>query len=142
MLVGFCDGAWKASECKGGKGGIIFSKASVIVFYCTGPVSSNSALGAEIEACKCMWQTIGEIEDNKPKALCVDSKNLVDMYDKAKAGIWDDRGGFETIKDLTVRFPLIKLMYVHRRWNREADIWAKIGLRRDRTTKNGFNSVL
>lgn len=56
-----------------------------------------------------MWEILGEIDDKKDKALCVDSKNLVEMFDKAKAGVWDSRGGFEIIQDLLTRFPLINL---------------------------------
>lgn len=134
-LVGFSDGAWHPSECKGGVGGVIFSSPTKIFFYITGPMITNNALGAELEACKSMWLTLGEFEDYKPKVLCVDSKNLVDLFNKAKAGLENNRKEFEIIKNLTVRFPHIKLLYINRRWNWEADTWAKIGAKRNRTIK-------
>lgn len=76
-LVGFSDGAWKSAENKGGMGGVILEKASVMIFSCSGPIFTTSAMGAELEACKYMWQTMGEFESVKSIALCLDSKNIV-----------------------------------------------------------------
>lgn len=57
----------------------------------------------------------GEIEDTKRKGLCVDSKNIVEMFDKAKAGLTYIREGIEAIKYLSLRFPPLKMVYVNRR---------------------------
>lgn len=85
-----------------------------------------------------MWNTLGEIEGNKRKALCVESKNLSEMFDKAKACLPDSREGFEAIKHSSKRFPLIKLFYVNRRWNKEADCSAKFGLKRNTLIKKWY----
>lgn len=36
--------------------------------------------------------------------LCINSKNMVEMYDKAKTGISDSREGFKDIRNLCLRF--------------------------------------
>lgn len=48
-----------------------------------------SALEAEIKACIFMWQVLGGLGNDKCSVLCVDSKNVVDMYVKANAGLED-----------------------------------------------------
>lgn len=70
-IVGFSDGAWKSTSGKGGIGGNIISNSSVI-FTCSGPISVNNALAAEIEACKLVWQNMGDFEKSKPVELCID----------------------------------------------------------------------
>lgn len=114
-LVGFSDGAWNASKGKGGIGGVLSAKASVTLFTCSGPATVTNTLGAEIEACKYLWHTMGEIEKTKHLALCVDSKNVVEMFQKAKIGATDGREGFEEIKKLCSIFPQVKLLYITRR---------------------------
>lgn len=73
-----------------------------------------------------MWQTLGEKETIKRKSLCVDS-NFTDI-----------REDFEAIKDLNLRFPLVKLFYVKIRWNQEAYSWVKLGLKRKTIIKKWY----
>lgn len=63
---------------------------------------------------------------------------MVKMYQKALVGLSYSRKGFEVIKDLSLSFPNIKLVYVNRRWNTEADSLAKQGLRRNVIIKGWF----
>lgn len=60
--------------------------------------------------------------------MCVDSKNVIEMSDKAKAGLLDSRGGFEELKSLTIKYPNVILFYENRRCNGEVDALAKQGM--------------
>lgn len=59
-------------------------------------------------------------------ALCSDSKNVIDLFSKVKAGIRDNRYGFEE-KQVTI-YPYIFIFYINRNWDSEADSLAKQGI--------------
>lgn len=71
-------------------------------------------------------------------ALCVDSKNLEDMFHKAKAGLEDSRDGFDQIMNIVSNYPLISLVYINRRWNQSDDYLAKQGKMRNRFIEKWF----
>lgn len=121
-------GAWCQSGGKGGIGGVLLSNISVISFSCSGPVTVNNVMEAEVETCSYMWKVIGELDKNTNKVMCVDSKNVVEMYEKAKTGIIDQREGYLVIKKLCESFPNVTIGYINRCWNKEADLLPKQGL--------------
>lgn len=92
--IGFSDGVWKATTSRSGLGGVISDRNLNIVFACSGPSNAKTALEAKIKACIYMWQVLGELGHNKRYLLCVDSKNTVEIVDKAKAGLEDPRNIF------------------------------------------------
>lgn len=62
-----------------------------------------------------MWRIVGEFEKNKRTALCVDSKNVVEIFDKVKARISNNIEGFKSIRELSISYPKVKLFYVNRK---------------------------
>lgn len=85
--VAFSDGSWNVSDGKGGMGGIIFSNHFIINYAYSGPLVASNALMGEIEACKFICNKIGQALHNEKCVVCVDSKNVSEMFDNAKAGI-------------------------------------------------------
>lgn len=73
-----------------------------------------TALEAEVKACIFMWKELGEYGKEKKSVFCVDSKNIMEMFDKAKAGLVDQRQVFEEITNSILKFPNITLVYVNR----------------------------
>lgn len=76
----------------------------------------NSALGAEVEACKYIWRIMREFVKNNRNAFCVDSENMVEMFEEVRAGLSDNRKGFDDVKELSINYPKVNLYYVNRRW--------------------------
>lgn len=70
--------------------------------------------------------------------ICVDSKNVVEMFENAKADIQDDRGGFQDLKSLIKSFPHISIVYINRSGNYDADNLAKQGRERATISKIWF----
>lgn len=81
-------------------------------------------------ACKYIWKTLGEIKNSRSKVLCVDSKNITDMLSLAIAGIVDYREGFDDITFLIKHYPNVRVTYINRFWNKEADWLARQGRER------------
>lgn len=108
-IEAFSDGSWVQNSSIAKKGGITLSKTLWVIYLCSGPVSSNNALESELAACKHIWIILGNQKKDYKCVICVDSKNLVDMVERAKAGLDDSRQGFEEIKDLAQSFPNCKV---------------------------------
>lgn len=106
------------------------SNPTTILYVFTGSVISNGALKAELMACMHMWQVLGSIKSikqNEATVICTDSKNLVDMSEKAITGMIVDRQGFTEIKKFVDSFPNCVIKYVNKKWNKSADLLAKQG---------------
>lgn len=125
--VAFTDGVWATDKNKGGIGGFIYSKNMVIQYVFSGPSHYTNPLGTEVEACYFIRKSLG-IKGKFPKAvICVDSKNVEEMFIKARARLHDTRKGYDIIKGITVENPLISIRYISRKWNQVADFLAKQG---------------
>lgn len=137
-VIAFSDGAWSSSNMKGGFGGILFSNKWKLVYACSSPLMVSNSLEAEVEACKFICGTLWEKYKYLKGAICVDSKNVAEMFAKAKGGLSDERFGFDSLKDISLRYPLLSVFYVNRKWNQEADILAKQGRERFNTFEKWY----
>lgn len=92
----------------------------------------------ELEACIYICTSIGKSAICKKAVVCVDSKNLEEVFLKAKSGIGDDRKGFEQVLRVAKSHPNIGIIYVNCRWNQEADYLAKKGKERKHLIEKWF----
>lgn len=80
----------------------------------SGPMSKDTPLGVEIEACKHVWRILGVHFSNSNSFICTDSKNLQEMANKVMQGGHDTRVGFTDIQKLASLFPKVKICYINR----------------------------
>lgn len=137
--VGFSDGAWRTTDMKSGAGGVIYSRACNISYVISRTTAANNALEAEVQACKLVCEAMGQLNSNHNYALCVDSKNLVKMHEKARARLLDTRKEFDMIKDMFKKYSNVFVLYVNRKWNYDADFLAKQGLENKIEFSKWFN---
>lgn len=113
-LVGFTDGAWSHNVKglpKAGIGGIVYKNKKVVFFF-SGPISSNSPLETESLACQFLIKEIFNSNFKKDNvAICTDSFWLQEDFSRIKA------------TDHTLGN--IHVIFCDRDLNREADFLAK-----------------
>lgn len=83
-----------------------------------------------MEASIYMYKAIERKQNNLKAAVCVDSKNVAEQFDKAKVEIRESRFEDYIIKILVQDYTLISTFYINRIWNHEADSMAKQGRER------------
>lgn len=90
----------------------------------------SNAFEAELSAFLHLSTILGERKQGARCITCVDSKNVTEMFDIVKSNMYETREGFDKIKLITTYYPNISIQYVNRRWNKEADSFAKQGSNR------------
>lgn len=107
---------------------VVYSKKCSLIYVLSRNTVTSTTLEAEMKAYKMVCEAMGQLNSNHNYALCVDSKNVVEMHEKARAGVMDNRKEFDSIKDIFTTYPNVYVIYVNRMWNNDADFLSKQGL--------------
>lgn len=87
----------------------MYSKNLSVRYVFSGPTSCSSALEAEVNAFTFLCKSMGSKVNFVKGIICVDSKNLEEMFYNAKADLIDIRLGFAKIKSIILLLFLIYL---------------------------------
>lgn len=132
-LVAFCDGSWHKDnngQSLGGIGGYVINKNLELTYIFSGPCVAPNAEKAEEIAVLHAIEVLGNL--NKEILVCVDSKSIEDLFMKTRAGMDVFSGVDQYFKILVLSYRNIKISYIKREWNFEADYLAKEGKSRER----------